>query len=66
MMRSRFWQGLIWGSLLGTVLGAIMRPMVQPQRKPLVERSADAIKHTTRDLIREARKARKRIMKKID
>lgn len=66
MMRNRFWQGLIWGSFLGTVLGAIMSPMVKPRRKPLVERSANAIKDKTQDLMHEARRARKRLMKKLD
>lgn len=65
-MHSRFWQGLIWGSLLGTLVGAVMRPMMQPRRKPLVERSTEAIRHTTQDLMREAHRARKRIMKKLD
>jgi len=64
VMRSRFWQGLLWGGVLGTMIGAIMRPMMEPQKKPLVERSTEAIKHTTRDLLKEARRARKRIMKK--
>lgn len=65
-MRSRFWQGLLWGGVLGTMIGAVVRPMMEPRRKPLVERSTEAIRHTTQDLMREARKARKRIMKKLD
>ena len=65
-MRNRFWHGLIWGSVLGTMLGAVMGPMLRPQRKPLVERGAEAIRHTTMDLMRQARRARKRIMKKMD
>ncbi|HEY3423307.1 MAG TPA: hypothetical protein VGL27_00815 [Negativicutes bacterium] len=65
MMRS-FWQGLVWGGLVVTVLGAFIGPMVKPQRKPLVERSADAVMATTRGIVREARHARKRLMKKID
>jgi hypothetical protein len=65
-MRSKFMQGLIWGSVVGTVLGAVMGPMLRPQRKPLLERGAEALEHTTRDLMKEARRARKRIMKKID
>jgi len=43
-----------------------MSPMLRPQRKPLMERGAEALEHTTRDLMREARRARKRIMKKLD
>ena len=65
-MRSKFMMGLLWGSVAGAVLGAVMGPMLRPQRKPLMERGADAIESTTRDLMREARKARKRIMKKLD
>lgn len=65
-MGSRFWQGLVWGSVIGTILGAIMGPQVRHRKKPLVERSTDAIKYTTRDLLHEARRARKRIMKKLD
>ena len=66
MMRSKFWQGLVWGSLLGTALGAVIGPMARPQKKPFVERSTDAVISTTRGLMKEARKARKRIMKKMD
>jgi len=66
MMRSKFMHGLIWGSVVGTVLGAIISPMLRPQRKPLIERGAEALEHKPRDLMREARRARKRIMKKID
>jgi len=65
MMRSNFWQGLVWGSLVGTLIGAIISPMMRPQRKPLMERGADAIVGTTKDLMKEARRARKRIMKKM-
>jgi hypothetical protein len=53
------------GSVVGTVLGAIMSP-VQTAKKPLMERGAEALEHTTRDLMRGARRARKRIMKKLD
>lgn len=66
MMRSKFWQGLLWGSVMGTMLGAIMGPLMKPQRKPLMERSVEAVQHKTDDLMRQARKVRKRIMKKLD
>ncbi|VBB06026.1 Hypothetical protein LUCI_1237 [Lucifera butyrica] len=66
MMRSKFWQGLMWGGILGTVVGAIIGPAARPQKKPLVERSTDAIRCTTRNLMREARLARKRLIKKMD
>ena len=63
-MRDKFWQGLIWGSFIGSVLGAIIGPMAKPQKKPLIVRGADAVKETTRDLMYEARRTRKRLMKK--
>ncbi|WP_425061182.1 hypothetical protein SCACP_19620 [Sporomusa carbonis] len=66
MMRSKFWQGLVWGGLVGTALGAIIGPMAKPQKKPLLERSADAVTNTTRDLMKGARRARRRLMKKLD
>lgn len=65
-MRSKFWQGLLWGSMMGTVLGAIMGPLMRPQRKPLMERGVEAVAHKTDDLMRQARRVRKRIMKKLD
>ena len=65
MMRGKFWQGMLWGSLLGTVLGAVIGPVNKPQKKPLVERSADVIKGATRDFLREARRSRKRFLRKI-
>lgn len=65
-MQGRFWQGLLWGSLMGTMLGAIMGPLMRPQRKPLMERGVEAVQHRTNDLMRQARRARKRIMKKLD
>ncbi|MBP2652975.1 MAG: hypothetical protein H6Q73_544 [Firmicutes bacterium] len=64
-MRNGFWHGLVWGGLIGTVFTAAMSPLMKPKKKPLVERSANAIKATTRDLMREARRTRKRIMKKL-
>jgi len=70
MMRSRFLQGLLWGGVVGTVLGAIIGPRAKIQKKPvtkpLAERGAEAVMVTTQGLMREARRARKRLMKKID
>ncbi|WP_371369496.1 hypothetical protein SRRS_26400 [Sporomusa rhizae] len=66
MMRSKFWQGLLFGGLVGTVLGAIIGPMAKPQKKPLLERSTNAVADTTKVLMRDARRARKRLMKKLD
>lgn len=65
-MGKNFWQGLLWGSVLGTALGAVIGPMARPQKKPFVERGADAVISTTRGLMKEARKTRKRLMKKMD
>ena len=64
MMRSKFWQGLVWGSLVGSIIGVIISPMTKSQQKPLIERSADVIRHATHDFMREARIARKRLIKK--
>ena len=64
-MRSKFWHGLVWGGLVGTVISAIMLPMAKTQRKPLTERSMDAVKDGTRELMREARRTRKRLMRKL-
>lgn len=64
-MRNRIWHNVMW-ALVGTVFGAIVGPMMRPRRKPLVERSADAIRSTTDDLMRQARRARKRIIKKVN
>jgi len=65
-MRGGFWKRIIWGSILATVLSVILGPLTKPQKKPLTERSAEAIIDTTHGLMRKARHARKRIMKKID
>ncbi|MBP2642297.1 MAG: hypothetical protein H6Q67_184 [Firmicutes bacterium] len=64
-MRNGFWNGLIWGGLMGTIFTAVVSPLLKPRKKPLVERSASAIRATTKDLLREARRTRKRIMKKL-
>jgi len=65
-MQSKFWHGLIWGSLIGTVLGVIVSPITKPQKKPIAERSVEVIKDGTRQLMREARHTRRRLMKKLD
>lgn len=69
MMR-RFLQGLLWGGIMGTVVGAIISPTNKVQKKPvkklLAERSADAVIATTEGLIKEARRARRRLIRKLD
>lgn len=64
-MGSKFWQGLIWGGLAASVLSVMMRPMTKVSRKPLAELSLDTVKNGTRDLMREARRTRKRLMRKM-
>lgn len=64
-MRDKFWHGLIWGGLIGTIVSTVMLPMSKPQRKPLATRSIDAMKHGTNELMREARRVRKRMIKKL-
>jgi hypothetical protein len=61
----KFWQGLLWGGIAGTVLWAVMNPMSKQYRKPL-EQSADMARDTAQDFIRGARRARKRIIKRMD
>ncbi|MDD4599781.1 hypothetical protein SDC9_30287 [bioreactor metagenome] len=65
-MHDGFMKGLIWGSIAGAVLYAVIGPMTTSQRKPLTERSVDAIADTTQDLMRTARHARRRLMRKLD
>lgn len=58
-----FWQGLLWGSFIGMLLSNAINPIMdKPKRKPLVERSADAVISTTHGLMRQARK---RLMHKL-
>ncbi|MGI6093682.1 MAG: hypothetical protein GX348_03170 [Veillonellaceae bacterium] len=66
MMNNGFFKGLIWGSVVGTILGAIISPMTKPQKKPIAEFNVDAIADTTQGLMRKARYARRRLMKKLD
>jgi hypothetical protein len=62
-----FWRGLVWGGVVGSVLGAIMVPMMRRHHKPLLERGVDAVRDSvmdsTHDLMKEARRTRKRLMK---
>lgn len=64
-MVGKFWKGLLWGSVVGTVVGAMISPMNKKYRKPLMESSADMMSETAQDFMRGARKARKRIVKKM-
>lgn len=54
-MRS-FWQGLLWGSLIVILIGTVINPIMSKshRRKPLVERSVEALLSTT--LMKQARK----------
>ncbi|WP_054261529.1 hypothetical protein [Propionispora sp. 2/2-37] len=61
----RFWQGMIWGGMVGAALGLFMRPMTRPSKKPLADYSADSLVSTTAGLMRQARRARKRLVKKM-
>ncbi|KYZ77546.1 hypothetical protein AXX12_05415 [Anaerosporomusa subterranea] len=62
-----FWRGLVWGGVVGSMIGAVMVPMMRRHRKPLIERGVDAVRESfmgsTQDLMKEARRTRKRLMK---
>lgn len=62
-----FWRRLVWGGIVGSMLGAAMGSMMRRHRKPLIERGVDAVREsvldTTQDLMKEARRTRKRLMK---
>lgn len=59
-----FWQGLLWGSFIGILLCTAITPITsKPQKKPLVERSANAVISSTNSLMK---KARKRLMHKLN
>lgn len=66
-MGNKFWHGLLWGGLAGSILSAMMRPMAmaRTRRKPLTELSLDAVKDGTRELMYQARRTRKRLMRKM-
>ncbi|MBP2649385.1 MAG: hypothetical protein H6Q74_210 [Firmicutes bacterium] len=64
-MRNGFWNGMILGGILATAFTAALSPLARPRKKPLAERSACAIKSTTKNFMREARRTRNRIMKKM-
>ncbi|MDU4960626.1 MAG: hypothetical protein E6X17_08180 [Sporomusaceae bacterium] len=63
----KFWRKLVWGGLVGGMIGAAVAPMLRRQRKPLLERGIDVVREsmldTTQDLMKEARRTRKRFMK---
>lgn len=65
-MEGKFWHGLVWGSILGTALGAILTPMAKTPKKLMAERSTDAVVDTSRSFMRQARRTRKRLMRKMD
>ena len=41
-MRSKFWHGMVLGTLAATALSAFIGPLNTPQKKPLVERGTEA------------------------
>lgn len=59
----RFWQGMLWGSVIGGLLG--VTAMSRPQKKPLMSFGSHMIKDKTEDLFRQAGRARRRMTKKI-
>lgn len=64
-MSGKFWQGILWGGIAGAVLGAMISPMGKGYRKPIMEQSADMVAETAQDFVRGARRARKRLIKRM-
>lgn len=64
-MRSRFWNGVILGTLVASALSAFIGPLNQPQKKPLVESGTEAVRLTAQDFAQKARRAKRRIMKRF-
>ena len=66
-MRSNFWQGLFWGGMVGTALGLFIKPMVdRPAGKPLADYKANDVVAKTRNFMREARRSRKKLLRRVD
>lgn len=61
----KFWQGMVWGGMVGAALGLFMSPVARPSKKPLADYNADSLAATTAGLMRQARRARKRLVKKM-
>lgn len=54
------------GTVVGTIVGAIIGLMAEQRRKAFYfERGTQALKDTTRGLVREAKRTRKRILRRI-
>lgn len=65
LMHSKFWHGVMFGTLVVTALATLMGPVARPARKPLVERGAEAIKCTAGDFAQKARRVRRRMMRQF-
>lgn len=64
-MRSKFWYGMLLGTLATTAISAFIGPLNTPLKKPLVERSAEAVQVTAHDFVKKARRAQRRMMKRF-
>ncbi len=64
-MRSNFWHGMVFGTLAAAAVSALIGPLNKLQKKPLVERGAQAVQFTAHDFAKKARKAQRRMMKRI-
>ena len=60
-----FWRGILWGGILGTIIGVLLGPRMRQRRTPLVVRGVHAISDTTRDVLKEAKGLRRRVMRKL-
>lgn len=66
-MRSNFWQGLLWGGMIGTALGLFIKPVAdRSAKKPLADYKARDVVATTRNFMREARRSRKKLLRRVD
>lgn len=64
-MHDKFWHGILWGGLLGAAAVMLWQPQCRSRRKPLVERGAEAVVHTTQELWRDARRARRKMLRQV-
>jgi hypothetical protein len=61
-MRSKFWHGMVLGTLAATVLSAFIG---SPQKKPLVERDTEAVQFSAHDFAKKARRVQRRMLKRF-